>query len=158
MAHLKRRLWPSPTLCGCFLDLTHEWRISEKARAALYEKFDQEHADLWLRHMEEEGHFDEVVTHPMIARTCAAHAHLDADALHAELHAFTCNAHRPDTCGCSLAASFDRRDPSLAMTPVDHPFHTRRCEKHTHLTDHAEHFRTVKAENAAVSSTKTVDG
>jgi hypothetical protein len=87
-----------------------------------------------------------------VVSQCAAHAGLASpQALFDEIWHFHGNAHRPDTCGCSVAYWWDDRvhQGDRVHTPVEHPVHTKRCELHAHHTDHVAHHDAVVADNRA---------
>jgi hypothetical protein len=85
-----------------------------------------------------------------VVEQCAAHKSLAGkDALWNELQHLKGNAHRPDTCGCSVAYWWDDREADRVHTPVNHPEYTIRCEHHAHHEDHIAHHDAVVAENQA---------
>jgi hypothetical protein len=114
-------VWISPTLCGCVLQRTDEFRVSQIAvhKCAAAHPGDPAMVTLWVKHLEDAGAYDEIVTSYPIVRQCAAHANSpDADSLANELPQFGQNVHRPDTYDGSLTYYFDRRHPPEAREHI----------------------------------------
>lgn len=131
-----------PTLCGCVLERTATWPdLDDTARTLAFV----------LKRAVGPAETGVTITNAIVQQCDEHAAFVGPDALWDELQHIKGNAHRPDTCSCSLAYWWDDREPidERMHMHVEHPVHTARCDAHAHLEDVDVHAATVLAENVA---------
>lgn len=124
-----------PTMCGCVMGYQYTFYFS----ADVLSKVDL----LMLDWMTEQHMFNRVTpaTPTNILRQCEAHSYLTTSKeLFKEIWHLHGNKLTYD-CGCSVSVWFDDRiaQEDRIHTPVEHPVHTNRCNRHAHLST-IDHF------------------
>lgn len=150
----QKEIFICPLLCGCAMERTATFSISQKLLDSIDAYTNSLGGSVAIKdslteNIKINNQYDEAVFAIRILNQCLAHSSfLNPIDLWNEIYNFHGNAHRPDTCHCSLHYWFDDRKAIIdrTYTPKEHPWKTMRCSVHTGL-DTDTHYFTVLAEN-----------